>query len=95
MRYMAALEVEDILVSRGMVRLLKILSIREEINITQLNKLANLNYHQVNKYLSMLVRHGLVEEKRFGRIKIYRCNLGNRYMRAIREFILSWYSGEA
>ncbi len=43
-----------------------------EINATKIARLTGLHYHVVIKRLSELVQKGIVEERRFGRLRLYR-----------------------
>jgi len=84
------MKVEDIFSSRGRVRILRILSEIEELNISAIAKRARLNYTTTNEHLQMLENAGLIKHKSFGRIRIYRFNEENVKARAIKDLMELW-----
>jgi len=84
------IELHDVFCSRGMTKVLHKIVLCKEINITQLTRETGLNHIQTKKYLKILVSLGLVEEKRFGRIRIFRCKMDNKYMKLLSDFIEAW-----
>ncbi len=81
------LTAEDLLGSRARVKILKALAINEELTISLLIKKTKLNYVNVSKHLNYLISVDLVQEKKFGRIKIFRFKLENIIARAFKNFI--------
>ena len=79
--------IEDLLGSRARVKILKALTIHEELTITLLIKKTRLNHTNVRKHLDYLKTVGLVEEKAFGRIKLFRYKLENMKARAFKNLI--------
>jgi DNA-binding transcriptional ArsR family regulator len=69
--------IEDILSSRGRVRILKLLLEQEELNISAIMRKCALNYSAVVYHLEKLIEAGLVREKRFGKIRIFKINKNN------------------
>jgi DNA-binding transcriptional ArsR family regulator len=84
------IEIEDILSSRGMVKILKILSKYEEMNITQISKKAMLDYRTTFLHLKKLVKAGIIEEKKYDKIRIFKINKKNRIALKIIELIKTW-----
>jgi len=63
---------KDLLSSKARVKILKVLALNEEITISLLIKKTRLNDATVTNHLNYLKEVDLVQEKKFGRIKIYR-----------------------
>lgn len=84
------IEIEDILSSRGRVKILRILSELEEINITQISKRAMLNHKNTLMHLKKLVEIGIVKEKRFGKIRIFKLNKEKEITLKIIDLIKTW-----
>jgi DNA-binding transcriptional ArsR family regulator len=84
------IEIEDILSSRGMMKILKILSEYEEMNITQISKKAMLDYRTTFFHLKKLVKAGIIEEKKYDKIRIFKINKKNRIALKIIELIKTW-----
>lgn len=84
--------VEELFSSRGRVRILKELALSSELNISELCRRVELNHSSTKSHLEVLLNSGLVEEKKFGRIKIYRYRIEDTRARAIRNLFNLWDS---
>jgi len=82
--------IEEVLSSKGRVRILRILSEIGELNISEIARRAGLNYTTTNRHLGGLEEQGLVRHKRFGRIRIFRFNEGNPRAELIRRLMELW-----
>ena len=81
---------EELFSSRGRVRILFILIKAGELNISEISRRAKLNYTTVAKHLEFLTQSGLLEEKHFGRIKIYRFKQETIFGRALKNLFELW-----
>ncbi len=79
--------VEDLLGSRARVKILNVLAINKELTISLLIKKTKLNHVIVSKHLKYLISVDLVQEKLFGRIRIFRFKLEDIVARAFKNFI--------
>lgn len=66
------MSLEDILSSKGRIKVLRVLAEKGELNISDITRRANLNHATTSSHLRSLCELGIVEEKRFGRIRIFR-----------------------
>lgn len=82
--------VEEILGSKGRFKILKTLSINIELNISAIIDKTNLNHKIVDQHLEILKKIGLIQEKNFGRIRIYRYKLENIKAKSFKKFIEIW-----
>ena len=78
---------EDLLGSRARAKILKVLAQNEELTISLLIKKTMLNYSNVMKHLSYLKDLDLIQEKKFGRIRIYRYKIENEKAKSLKELI--------
>jgi DNA-binding transcriptional ArsR family regulator len=62
---------EEVLGSRGRVRVLQVLTESGELNISEVSRRTGLNYTSVERHLVKLQRLGLLREKRYGKIRIF------------------------
>ncbi|MGQ9720371.1 MAG: ArsR/SmtB family transcription factor [Candidatus Jordarchaeum sp.] len=83
---------EKIFSSKGRIKIVKVLVEEEELNISEIAKRANLNYSTTNQHLDFLEKAGLVQEKIFGRIRIYRFRAENIKAQAIKNLFEIWKS---
>ncbi|RLG42679.1 MAG: hypothetical protein DRN90_06985 [Thermoproteota archaeon] len=66
--------IEQSLSSRGRIRILYLLAKSEMLNITTLAREAHLSFEVTRRHLSNLLRLGIVEEYKLGRIRVFRLN---------------------
>jgi len=83
-------DIEDIFASKGRTKIIKILVINSETNISNIVKLTGLNHSSVKVHLEFLNKAEIIEEKCFGRIKIYRFKDENMKAKAIKNLIEFW-----
>lgn len=81
---------DEILSSKGRVRILVLLSDTVELNISEIARRAGLNYATADRHLRRLEDAGIIQQKKFGRIRIYKFNESNPQARAIMKFVNSW-----
>jgi len=82
--------VEDLLGSRARVKILKILANENELNISSIIKKSHLNHKNVIKHLKYLKQVNLIQQKNFGRIKIFRYKKENLKAKSFKNFIEIW-----
>lgn len=80
---------EKLFSSRGRVKVLQVISERKELNISAIARLTRLNYATVLKHLDALKDLGVLEEKRFGKIRIFRLKRENRVAQLVAYFLNS------
>jgi DNA-binding transcriptional ArsR family regulator len=84
--------IEDVFSSRGRIKILKELAISNELNISELCRRVDLNHSSTKAHLEVLLKTGLIEEKKFGRIKIYRYKIEDLRARSLRSLFNLWES---
>ncbi|MHA1344885.1 MAG: winged helix-turn-helix domain-containing protein [Candidatus Heimdallarchaeaceae archaeon] len=82
--------VEDVLSSRGRVRILKLLAELDELNISAISRNINLNHSAVKEHLKFLCKAGLIREKKFGRILIYQYDNENILATSLKQLFAVW-----
>jgi len=85
-----AMDIEDFFSSRLRMKILKILSEVGELNISGIARRLGVNYGTTNKHLRVLENEGIVQHKRFGRIRIYRLNQHSPKTKAIQNLLEVW-----
>ena len=76
--------------SRARLKILKLLALKIEQSISQVVKETNLNHSCVRKHLDVLKSLNIVQEKKFGRIKIFRFKTENIKAKSLKNFIEIW-----
>jgi predicted transcriptional regulator len=82
--------IENLLGSRARVKILKLLAKNKEMSISQIIREAKLNHSSVKYHLAYLITYNLIQEKVFGRIKIYRYKFENIRAKSLGKFIEIW-----
>jgi predicted transcriptional regulator len=82
--------VEEALSSKGRLRILKVLAKIDRLHLSEIVKRTGLNYTTAIYHLRLLENLDLVEQKRFGRIRIYRLNSENPKVKAIKMLFQVW-----
>lgn len=88
----AKLSLEELFSSRGRFRVLKVLLLSEELNVSEIARRAQLNHTATISHLNFLKRHGLIREKRYGKIRIYCLENDNPYVKLLKDFIFTFES---
>ncbi len=83
-------KIEELLGSKVRVKILKVLANHGELTITSIIKMTNLNHKSVFKNLKILKSFNIIQEKKFGRIKIYRFNIENIKAKSFKSFLDIW-----
>jgi len=83
------MSLEELLSSKGRVRILRILLEEGQVNVTRLVRVTGLHHRLVVKHLEELKRMGLVEERRYGRLRVYEVNFKDPRVSALRELLRS------
>ena len=84
------ISVELLFSSRGRIKIIRLLAECGELNISEIARRTQLNHSATRRHLHFLERAKLVQEKTFGRIKIYRYKVENLRALALRRFIELW-----
>lgn len=86
MDYVRADPIEEVVTSKGRFRILRLLCRTRELNISEIARKTNLAYISANQHLKILKRFGLVEEKTFGRIRIFRYREEDKKCQILKQF---------
>jgi len=78
---------EELFSSKGRVRVLKALLRLEEANITRIVREVDMHHRVVRKHLEKLVNLGVVEEKKYGRLRFFRLNYSNPKVKLLKTLI--------
>lgn len=86
------LEVEQVFSSYGRVKVMSVIMRSGELNISEITRRAGISHSSVSLHLDFMVSSGLLTEKRFNRIRIFRVNHSNPYAAALERFLEDWRS---
>ncbi|MHA1677779.1 MAG: ArsR/SmtB family transcription factor [Promethearchaeota archaeon] len=83
-------KIEDLLGSKARIKILKALAREGELTITSIIKMTGLNHKNVLKHLTILKKFDIIQEKKFGRIKIYRFKNEELKAKSFKSFLNIW-----
>lgn len=83
---------EDVLSSRGRVKVLKVLAEIGELYVSEISRRTGLNNTVTTRHLTSLAKIGLISEKRFGKIRIFQFQDLDPRAQAIKKLIDFWES---
>jgi len=84
------MNMEDFLSSKVRIKILKILWQVGELNISGIARRLGVNYETTDKHLKVLENEGMVQHKRFGRIRIYRLNEHSPKTKSMQNLLEVW-----
>ena len=84
------ISLEEVFSSRGRAKILEVLAKNNEMNISEIIKRTSLNHSSATCHLKSLEALGFIQEKIFGRIKIYRFRTEEINARALKNLISLW-----
>ena len=87
---MKIMNMEDFLSSKVRIKILKILWQVGELNISGIARRLGVNYETTDKHLKVLENEGMVQHKRFGRIRIYRLNEHSPKTKSMQNLLEVW-----
>jgi len=73
--------------NRGKYKVLKTIYDYGEVNISRIARETGLNYEYVKRYLSELKKMGIINERAFGRAKLYSINYTSSKALLIRDLL--------
>ncbi|MCS7107129.1 MAG: winged helix-turn-helix domain-containing protein [Acidilobaceae archaeon] len=79
------MELEEICAGKGRVKVLKLLLKEGHATVTRLARETGLNHARLLEHLRALEKMGLVEERRYGRIRLYEIKYKDPRVGALKE----------
>ncbi len=84
------LEVEKLFSSYGRTKVLTVMLESGELNISEITRRSGLSHSSAARHLEFLTRSGLLTEKRFNRIRIFRVDHASPLVAALTRFLSDW-----
>ena len=81
---------DRILSSSGRIRILTLLSEVEQLHLTEIAKRTDQSYSATERHLDDLSKAGIVEERDYGRVRVFKLNLTNDRAKLLQELIVKW-----
>lgn len=87
---MRQVEVEEVFSSKPRMKILKLLARLGMLNVSDIAKRIGLNYSATNEHLRLLEAEGILVQRSYGRVRMYRFNEGSAKAKAVQSLIEAW-----
>ncbi len=84
------MEFEEVFSSKPRMKILKLLARLGTLNVSEIAKRIGLNYSATNEHLRILETEGILMERSYGRIRMYRFNELSAKAKAVQTLIDVW-----
>ena len=84
------MEIEEVFSSRPRMKILKLLSRLGALNVSDIAKRIGLNYSATNGHLRLLEAEGILVQRVYGRIRMYRYNDASAKAKAVQKLVEVW-----
>jgi predicted transcriptional regulator len=84
------MKVEDVFSSRLRIKIVKILMQMGELNISEIARRLGINHTATSRHLKILEDEDILQQKVFGRIRLYRIRENSSKAKAIQNLIETW-----
>jgi DNA-binding transcriptional ArsR family regulator len=79
-----------VLCSKTRIKILKLVIELSQLNPSEIARRLGINHAITQKHLNLLSNQGVVQFRRYGRIKLYRLSESSLKAKAIQELIETW-----
>ncbi len=84
------MDIEDVFSSKPRMKILKLLSRLGTLNVSEVARRIGLNYTSTNEHLQLLEAEGILSQRSYGRIRMYRFNEVSSKAKAVQALIEAW-----
>jgi DNA-binding transcriptional ArsR family regulator len=86
----SSLEIEEVFSSKPRMKILKLLARLGTLNVSDIAKRIGLNYSATNEHLRLLEAEGVLVQRVYGRIRMYRFNEESAKSKVVQSLIETW-----
>jgi DNA-binding transcriptional ArsR family regulator len=83
-------EIEEVFSSKPRMKILKLLARLGSLNVSDIAKRIGLNYSATDKHLRLLETEGILVQRIYGRIRMYRYSAVSAKAKAVQGLIETW-----
>jgi len=84
------MELEDVFSSKPRMKILKLIWNLSELNVSDIARRVGLNFTSTSHHLRLLKDEGILQERTYGRIRMYRFNSNSPKAKATQNLIQTW-----
>lgn len=86
----AAMELEEVFSSKVRMKILELIYNLGSLNVSDIARRLNTNYSSTSEHLKVLEAEDILEERVYGRVKMYRFNESSSKAKAVQNLIDAW-----
>ena len=87
---MKRLELEEVFSSKSRMKILKLIYKLGQLNVSDVARRLKMNYASTSEHLKVLESEGILQERTYGRVRMYRFNEGSAKAKAVACLIDAW-----
>lgn len=91
---MKQLELEAVFSSKSRMKILKLIYTLGSLNVSDVARRLKMNYASTSEHLKVLESEGILQERTYGRVRMYRFNEGSAKAKAVQNLIDVWEQGK-
>jgi len=84
------MDLEAVFSSKPRMKILKLIARLGALNVSDIARRTNLNYMATNKHLKLLEAEGVLQQRSYGRIRMYKYNESSPKAKAVLSLIETW-----
>ena len=84
------MELEEVLSSKSRMKILKLIYQLGQLNVSDVARRLRLNFASTSKHLKLLESEGILQERTYGRVRMYRFNEGSAKAKAVQNLLDVW-----
>ena len=84
------MELEEVLSSKSRMKILKLIYQLGQLNVSDVARRLRLNFASTSKHLKLLESEGILQERTYGRVRMYRFNEGSAKAKALQNLLDVW-----
>ena len=87
---MNRMDVEEVFSSKPRMKILRLVARLGALNVSDIARRINMNYSTTNQHLKLLEAEGILQQRVYGRVRMYRFNEASPKAKAVQNLIETW-----
>ena len=87
---MNCMEIEEVFSSKPRMKILRLVARLGALNVSDIARRINMNYSTTNQHLKLLETEGVLRQRVYGRVRMYRFNEASLKAKAVQNLIETW-----
>jgi len=84
------MELEEVFSSKPRMKILKLINKLSQLNVSDIARRIKMNYALTDRHLKLLESEGILQQRVYGRIRLYRFNEASAKAKAVQNLIEVW-----